>query len=1053
MAAMRRHAFWLSLLLLATGLDVRAERLAIKAYTTDDGLAHNDVRRIVRDSRGFLWFCTAEGLSRFDGYTFRNFGLEQGLPHASINDLIETADGHFWIATGGGLVRFDPKGTPDRRVVSVNEVGASTPMFAVVPHDGPPRARATTVVRQGRDSTLWVGTLEGLYRLVNANARLSLEAIEIGLPADPEGREINDVLEDATGSLWIAAPSGLYRRWPDGTAARYTEEHGLPHRYMHELFRDRRGQLWGGTRLAGFFRFHADHTGRAPTVDLAFTFPELPTTWVSQLYETDDGRLWVASVRGLAELIADGDRHQVRAYGPPNGMTDHNITTIAEDLGGNLWLGTASSGAMKFTRGGFRTFGRQDGIVNLAAVFDDRSGHVCFRANLLGDAERTVFEGAKVDLLQNDPYIFHTRLGCFDGQRFDWFNPAGINQLTWGWVMEHLTLQARNGEWWIGTGRGLYRYPSSGRLNELRTARPVAIYTEGLASAQVFKIFEDSRGRIWTSTFGPALGRTGPVVNGLARLEPGDAQFRDITHSPGLPSFRDDRPRAFGEDRAGNVWMGFNEGVVRHDNRGFRWFTERDGLSAGAVREVHLDRAGRLWLATAHGGLVRVDNPSSERPTFAAVTTAQGLSSNRVEVIVEDVYGRLYVGSTNGIDRFNPATGAVKHFSVADGLTPGTLLAAFRDRDGVLWFGMSNGLAKLVPEPEKASAAPVIVITGLRVGGDSRLVSALGEREMRLSDLAPSQNQVQVDFVALGFGLADVLRYQYRFDATGAEWSAPSELRTVNYASLSPGRYRFAVRAVNADGIASTEPAMLSFRILPPMWQRWWFLASGALLVGIVVHRLYRYRVARLLEIANMRAHIATDLHDDIGANLTRIALLSEVAKQTPGDGPLMSIARIARESVGSMSDIVWAINPNRESLLDLTRRMRQHAEEVFTLREIALRFNVPDAPDTVKLGMDLRRDLLLVFKEAVNNAARHSQCTLVEIDLQKQDSRLILTVADNGKGFDPSAESAGQGVVSMRRRAERLRATITITPPPSGGTAVRLDIPIGDVGRPFRLR
>ena len=144
---------------------------------------------------------------------------------------------------------------------------------------------------------------------------------------------------------------------------------------------------------------------------------------------------------------------------------------------------------------------------------------------------------------------------------------------------------------------------------------------------------------------------------------------------------------------------------------------------------------------------------------------------------------------------------------------------------------MSNGLAKLVPEPEKASAAPHIVITGLRVGGDSRLVSALGEREMRLSDLAPSQNQVQVDFVALGFGLADVLRYQYRFDATGAEWSAPSELRTVNYASLSPGRYRFVVRAVNADGLASTEPAMLSFRILSPIWQRWWFLTLAALAV------------------------------------------------------------------------------------------------------------------------------------------------------------------------------------------------------------------------------
>ena len=1040
----RRRALCLAVVLLVATAPARAERLPLKAFTTDDGLAHNDVRRIVRDSRGFLWFCTAEGLSRFDGYTFRNFGPEHGLPDASINDLIETPDGQFWIATGGGLVRFDPRGTPGSRVVSVNDTRASRPMFAIVPQGADPRASAATVVRQGRNGTIWVGTPEGLFKLVTGDGRLSMEAIEIGLPsADPEGREVRDVLEDPSASLWIATPSGLYRRWPDGTAARYTEQQGLPHRYMHDLFRDRQGHLWGGTRLNGFFRFRADDTRRAPTIDLAFTFPELPTTWVSELHETADDRLWVASARGLVELAAAGERRrQVRAFGPANGLTDHNITAIAEDLGGNLWLGTGSSGAMKLTRGGFSTFGRQDGIVNLTALFDDRAGRLCFRANLVGETE-TGTGAARVNLRQNDPYFFQTRLGCFDGHRFDWFSPRDINQHVWGWVMERLTLRARSGDWWIGTGRGLYRYAPADRLTELETARPLAVYTEGLASAQVFRVFEDTQGRIWTSTFGPALGRTGPVVNGLARLDAGAAQFRDLTHTSGLPSFRNDRPRAFGEDHAGNVWLGFSDGVVRYDNRTFRWFTERDGLPAGGIQNLHLDRAGRLWLATSRGGLVRVDDPSSDRPRFAGITTAQGLASNWAEVIVEDAYGRLYVGSSNGIDRFSPATGAIKHFGIADGLMPGIVSAAFRDREGVLWFGTSNGLAKLVPEPEKAAAAPLIVITGLRVSGDARLVSALGEREITLSDLMPAQNQLQIDFVALGFGLGDVLRYQYRLDGTGADWSAPDEQRTVNYASLSPGRYRFAVRAVNSDGLASESPATLSFRIRPPIWQRWWFLASAALLIGIVVHRLYRHRVARLLELANMRTRIATDLHDDIGANLTRIALLSEVAKGPQDDGPLASIARIARESVGSMSDIVWAINPHRESLLDLTRRMRQHAEEVFTLREIGLRFNATPAPDAVKLGMDVRRDLLLVFKEAVNNAARHSQCTLVEIDLHQHDSRLILTVADNGKGFDASADSEGQGLLSMRRRADRLKGTLDINSRPSGGTTISLDIPL----------
>ena len=212
---------------------------------------------------------------------------------------------------------------------------------------------------------------------------------------------------------------------------------------------------------------------------------------------------------------------------------------------------------------------------------------------------------------------------------------------------------------------------------------------------------------------------------------------------------------------------------------------------------------------------------------------------------------------------------------------------------------------------------------------------------------------------------------------------------------------------------------------------------------------LYRFRVARLLEVANMHTRIATDLHDDIGANLTRISILSEVAKQQFGDGderngnPLSSIAEIARESVASMSDIVWAINPERDSLRDLTRKMRQHADEVFTLRDIDLEFNAPDQEQDLKLGVSLRRDLLLIFKEAVSNAARHSNCTRVVIDFSADSQRVSLRITDNGSGFDPQSESAGHGLVSMRRRAEKLNGSFEVDTTPRKGTTVSLSVPL----------
>jgi sugar lactone lactonase YvrE len=244
----RRKVLWRSLVsfltlpLLAARLDLRAQALPIKTYATVDGLANNHINRIVKDSRGFLWFCTADGLSRFDGYAFANFGTEQGLPHSSVNDLLETRSGEFWVATEGGLVRFDPKGKPDRRVVYENANITPAPMFTVVPTDAGTGAGVITVLHEGRDGTIWAGTNSGLYRVQNANGRPSLRPVDVHMPNEfPEQRIVADVIEDARGSLWIAAPSGLYRRWPDGSVARYTKRDGLPGDYLSDLFEDHEG--------------------------------------------------------------------------------------------------------------------------------------------------------------------------------------------------------------------------------------------------------------------------------------------------------------------------------------------------------------------------------------------------------------------------------------------------------------------------------------------------------------------------------------------------------------------------------------------------------------------------------------------------------------------------------------------------------------------------------------------------------------------------------------------------------------------------------------------
>jgi signal transduction histidine kinase/ligand-binding sensor domain-containing protein len=1038
---MRRDFLALLVLVFLVPSTADGERLPIRAYTTADGLAHNKINKIVRDSRGFLWFATNDGLSRFDGYSFTNYSVEHGLPHPSVMDLLETAKGELWVATFGGLVRFRPEGLPNRRVVFANDTDGATPMFAtVVPSDEDERARELIVLLESRDGSIWCGTRNGLYRLERSGRHLELRRVEIGLPAEyPEQRFVKDLIEDERGSLWAAAPSGLYRRWSDGTAARYGASDLVGQRYpnlhssydhLHDLMKDRQGRIWVGARGLGFFRITADGSRRAPSVDELHGYPQPLTSWVEETLQTSDGRFWVASNLGLVELVRErSGASRLVAYNRSHGLNHQELTALAEDAAGNLWIGTWANGAMKLARTGFVTYGRQDGIGSAADVFEDSLGTLyvhagVFRTELAGGAGRSGSSDALV-----------SRFGRFDGSRFRWFQPG--QPFVWGWVGERSMTRTRNHEFWLASGRGLFKYPPLTSFDAIAAAKPVRIFDlkDGLPDVQVYRIFEDSRGDVWFSIFSK--------TNGLFRWSRATDTLHDMALVEGFPRIEDELPRAIREDSAGNIWVGLNNGAARYRNGRFSFFKAADGVPLGAILDIHTDASLRLWLASSRVGLIRVDLPAADQPIFTRYTRAEGLSGNSIDVITEDLQGRLYLATGRGIDQFDPVTGALKQFTTEDGLAAGTTLAASRDRTGALWFATTTGLSRFVPPPPAPSAAPAILITGVTIAGRPWPVSAVGQLSVELPDLSALDRHLQIDFASFRFAAGDRLRYQYRLEGSEEEWGPLTERRGVTYASLSPGRYRFLVRAVNTDGVASPQPAIVGFTVLPPVWLRWWFLSLMALALTAAALGFHRYRLTRILELERVRTRIATDLHDDVGANLTRIAILSEVARQQPAaggptlDAPLSSIANIARESVATMSDIVWAINPERDTLRDMVRRMRDHAEEVFESRDIRVFLDLPDG--SAKLGVDIRRDLYLIFKEAVNNTARHSGCTAVGIALRTDASRLELEVTDNGSGFDPDAGSDGNGLTSMRRRAERLGASLEVVATAGSGTTVKL--------------
>ena len=246
------------------------------------------------------------------------------------------------------------------------------------------------------------------------------------------------------------------------------------------------------------------------------------------------------------------------------------------------------------------------------------------------------------------------------------------------------------------------------------------------------------------------------------------------------------RDPAFAEDGAGTVWLGSSRGLARHRDGRFTHIGIGDEDRTVPVTGLHVDPRGRLWVATRGAGLYRSDDPAAERPRFTAYTVADGLSSGTVWCLTDDGAGNLYAGTARGVDRLEPESGQVKHFSVADGLAGSEVITAFRDRDGALWFGTFTGISRLTSQPYVAHGPPTVWIGGLRIRGVAQPLELLGQSHVSMRNLAPHQNQVQIDYFGLSPAPGERLTYQYQLEGTGSAWTAPTTERRSTMPSWHP---------------------------------------------------------------------------------------------------------------------------------------------------------------------------------------------------------------------------------------------------------------------------
>src|SRR5215207_7969347 len=557
----------LLLLLTTTAVRAEAEQLPVKIYTTADGLAHDRVRRIVRDSRGFLWFCTVQGLSRFDGYRFVTYGTEQGLTSASVVDLLETRDGVYWAATDGGISRLNlstqlnrdarkHSPTAHKRASEAERLFTSFPV-------GAGARNVVNILYQDKAGNILVGTDDGVLQLEEAgDGGVTFRPVDLGvqLPVNRTLR-VRAFLEDREGSLWIGTSQGLVRRLPGGEMVHHPLE-PLPDRdYSRALLQDRSGRLWVGHN-AGLVSF-VPEPSRAVATGGRFSTRTLATREIGKLsssdsvplprdsgpayrydettnrkgvrdvYEAADGRLWLAQHDGLSSF----DGRRFRVYSAEQGVAGDAINTLTADADDNLWLGTDTGGALKIARTGFVSYGieTRGHLGWVAAVFEDRAGALYATEGTTG----------AINVFAEDGFV-SVRPNL----------PAAVARASRGGP--RIALRDHQGEWWVATAEGLYRFPRVKHVRQLERASPLAVYTtrEGLAGDSVYQTFEDSRGDIWIGT--NAAGR-----DVLTRWERVTGEFHrysvsDGLHTSSVVSFA--AARSFAEDAFGNVWIGFGGG-------------------------------------------------------------------------------------------------------------------------------------------------------------------------------------------------------------------------------------------------------------------------------------------------------------------------------------------------------------------------------------------------------------------------------------------------------------------------------------------------------------
>jgi signal transduction histidine kinase/ligand-binding sensor domain-containing protein len=843
-------------------------------------------------------------------------------------------------------------------------------------------------------TNLWVGTeTAGLCVIKNGVVQT--------FPDSGKGGKITCAVEDATGNIWFSAADGRFFAWKDGRLEAQSSVFPafLFYRAAHLIvpgtndviwhLQNGRVEKWKGDRLEKDF-------GAAPwgTAPLS-----------AAIADASGGLVAGTFAAGIYWLDVSGNWRHLTTQ---QGLSHDTILSLCFDREGDLWAGTDGGGLDCIKK---KFFSALPGLPTWPA--------------------QSVAEDAQDGLWVT-----------FNGHGLSHWQTNGVTDYGIGTYSNAWTVLVDNHQQiWAGTrGEGLFRFMSY-------YFQPVS--EAGKVGREIFALFQSRDGKI--------------CVGGESGLAVADGDnWNFYSSNDGLPA---SAVRALADDTNGVLWIGTGSGV----------FQLRGGKISSANAPVNdiscllVDHENILWVGTSGHGLARFQNGKWTRYSMR-----DGLTTDNIGYLVDDDLGNLWIGSYEGVMRVTKKSLADFSAGLAKNISCRTFLklecglgaqpAAIRARDGRLWLPTTRGVIAVNPaELQPNPVPPPVIIESVLVDGVEQKTGILSSGWLSGVSLTPDQEQLEIRFASLNFsspkGAQFGARFKYRLEGRDKNWTEAGAERVAHFTKLPAGEYFFRVIACNEDGVWNETGASLAVTVQPPFWRESWFIVvAGLAVLGILGGIIYlistaklkrQLRAARQKElIEKERARIARDLHDQVGANLTQVALLGEMAemdKEQPGEVELhaQQIYATARETTRSLDEIVWSLNSANDTLEGLANYACKYAQDYFQLAGVSFRSELPSLPATPILP-EVRHNVFLAFKEAVNNVVKHAHATEARVKLQLEPDKFILTITDNGRGLgDLSGKQLRNGLKNMRKRLADLGGAFDVMPGEKNGTVVKLTVPL----------